>query len=111
MTRRTRGLAVILPISASAFSRERRVLPRARSAARSSGLLAALATVVPSNRAARGPARFRGAGQDGAPPGPADHPAGVMGGHRPEPLLVTMLRADAGRAVRSGQWLAGTDPA
>ena len=52
MTRCTQGLRVIAVISASTLSLPRRVLPRARVAARSSSFFPALARVVPSNPAA-----------------------------------------------------------
>ena len=55
--------------------------------------------------------QFRGVGQDRAPPGAVDLAAGVVGGQPAEPVLVDEAApALAGRAVRSGQSLAGTDP-
>ncbi len=82
MTRRTQGFFVIAAISASTFARGRRVLPRARVAARSSSFRPALARVVPPKRDAPvGELRYQ--------PGGGEHAA--LGHHVAQPPLVADL--------------------
>jgi hypothetical protein len=88
MTRLTQGLRVIAVISASAFSRGRRVLPRARVAASSSSLRPAVARVVPVEPRGPGFGAVPGMGENRAALGAVDHAPGVMGGQAAEPLLV-----------------------